>query len=85
MAESLWHELTQHGSLREQLLATGDAELVEESEKRRRKHRPRDLFDPRAHNINNAAQFSSSFHSRGVYRGSHFGTETKSVCDAKAQ
>jgi len=33
MAETLWHKFTQHRRLREQLLATGDAELVEDSDK----------------------------------------------------
>jgi len=33
MEETLWHKFTQHRSLREQLLATGDAELVEDSDK----------------------------------------------------
>jgi diaminohydroxyphosphoribosylaminopyrimidine deaminase/5-amino-6-(5-phosphoribosylamino)uracil reductase len=29
MNETLWHKFTQHQDLREELLATGDAELVE--------------------------------------------------------
>lgn len=29
MEETLWHKFTQHQDLREELLATGDAELVE--------------------------------------------------------
>jgi hypothetical protein len=29
MDETLWHKFTQHHELREELLATGDAELVE--------------------------------------------------------
>ena len=29
MDETLWHKFTQHRDLREELLATGDAELVE--------------------------------------------------------
>ncbi|KAI0950876.1 hypothetical protein AcW1_008067 [Taiwanofungus camphoratus] len=33
MEETLWHKFTQHQDLREELLATGDAELVENSDK----------------------------------------------------
>lgn len=29
MDETLWHKFTQHSDLKEELLATGDAELVE--------------------------------------------------------
>jgi len=33
METTIWHKFTQHGSLREELLATGDAELIENSDK----------------------------------------------------
>jgi len=33
MDETLWHKFTQHANLKEELLATGDAELVEDSDK----------------------------------------------------
>jgi len=33
MDETLWHKFNQHSGLREELLATGDAELVEDSDK----------------------------------------------------
>ncbi len=29
MDEALWHKFTQHGDLKRELLATGDAELIE--------------------------------------------------------
>jgi diaminohydroxyphosphoribosylaminopyrimidine deaminase/5-amino-6-(5-phosphoribosylamino)uracil reductase len=33
MDETLWHKFTQHQKLKDELLATGDAELVEDSDK----------------------------------------------------
>jgi len=33
MDETLWHKFTQHQDLKDELLATGDAELVEDSDK----------------------------------------------------
>jgi len=33
MDETLWHKFTQHADLKEELLSTGDAELVEDSDK----------------------------------------------------
>jgi len=33
MDETLWHKFTQHSDLKEELLSTGDAELVEDSDK----------------------------------------------------